>query len=218
MSPAVLFDLDGTLVSFNFDVKGSRQALLEELSRRGFDVSGFNLTLPTQDILDGAMSQVADGRVERDFAPVRAALYSILDAFELEGSQKSVPFGDTLETLQELARRGVRLAVVTNSGRTATIALLKRHDLLGCFEFVLTRDDVERLKPDPDGLMKALAMLSLPASDAIFVGDSVLDIQAAKRAGLKVISVATGNYTAEKLRAGGADTVIGRMSELPEVI
>lgn len=218
MARAVIFDLDGTLVSFNFDVRGSRKALLEELASRGFEVSGYDLTLPTQEILDGARRQIAAGEVQEDYKTVRNALYLILDAFEVEGSLKSVPFRDTRETLNELKRRKVRLAVVTNSGRTATMGLLGRSGMIDYFEFVLTRDDVEYLKPNPDGLLRAVSRLSLPAPSILFVGDSVLDILAAKRAGLKVVSVATGNYSAERLKAEGADIVLPRISDLPEVI
>lgn len=218
MARAVIFDLDGTLVSFNFDVRGSRKALLEELASRGFEVSGYDLTLPTQEILDGARRQIAAGEVQEDYKTVRNALYLILDAFEVEGSLKSVPFRDTKETLDELKRRKVRLAVVTNSGRTATMGLLGRSGMIDYFEFVLTRDDVEYLKPNPDGLLRAVSRLSLPAPSILFVGDSVLDILAAKRAGLKVVSVATGNYSAERLKAEGADIVLPRISDLPGVI
>ena len=218
MTRAVIFDLDGTLVSFHFDVQGSRRALLEELSRRGFGLSVSNLSLPTQEILDAAKRQVDSGVVRADFGEVRRVLYGILDEFELNGSQKSEPFSDTKETLGELKRSGTRLAVVTNSGRTATIALLRRTQLLDFFEFVLTRDDVDRIKPDPDGLLNAISRLELPPTEVLFVGDSVLDILAAKRAGLRVVSVATGNYTADRLRAEGADAVLSQISDLTRML
>ena len=145
---------------------------------------------------------------------MRRSIYLLLDRFELEGSKRSAPFDDTRPTLEELRRRGIKLAVVTNSGRLATTGLLTRYDLARYFEFVLTRDDVDHLKPHPDGLEKAVARLGLPSSRVVFVGDSVLDITAAKRAGLGVVSVATGNFRAEKLQAEGADVVLTRISEL----
>jgi len=218
MIRGVIFDLDGTLVTFNFDVHGSRSALLGELTRRGFDVSGLALSLPTQEIVDEARRQVASGRVAADFDALKQALYTILDAFEAEGGRKSAPFPDTRATLEELRRMSVRLALVTNSGRAATLRLLGRYDLADYFEFVLTRDDVESLKPNPDGLARAVARLSLPRSSLVCVGDSVLDIRAAKVAGLKIVSVSTGNYPPQTLRAEGADEVIGSISDLPQIL
>lgn len=192
--------------------------MMDELARRGFNMSGLALTAPTQEILDAARRQIAAGNVNEDYEGVKKALYLILDDFETRGSQKSVPFSDTVETLNELKRRGVRLAVVTNSGRSATMGILDRHRLTSYFEFVLTRDDVERLKPDPDGLARAVSRFSLPASSILFVGDSALDILAARRAGLKMVSVATGNYGADRLRAEGAEIVVSSISELTAII
>ena len=218
MPVAAIFDIDGTLVTFRFDVQGTRRALIQELSARGFDVGGLGLTSPTQQILDSARDQVSSGKVAADFPEVRRRIFTILDQFELDSVASSSVFPGTREMLEYLKSKSVRLAVVTNSGRKAASDALRRSGLNTCFEFVLTRDDTDAMKPRPEGLVKAVSILGLDSDAVYYVGDSPYDISAAKAAGLKVVSVATGNYSVERLRHEGADYVIPSVSELPSLL
>jgi phosphoglycolate phosphatase len=216
--PAVLFDVDGTLVTFEFDVPGAKKALVEELAKMGVDTSGLSLTSPIQTIIDAAKVKVQGGKAGADFAPLRRRLYSILDDFEVDSSSKSSMFPGTKKTLLYLRSRSVRLAVFTNSGRRAAYSLLRRGRILECFDFILTREDVDTMKPSPAGILKAVERFSLPKEEVCYVGDGIFDITAAKAAGLKVVSVATGNYTPERLRQEGADFVISSLEELPGIL
>jgi HAD superfamily hydrolase (TIGR01549 family) len=218
MIGAAIFDLDGTLVTFNFDVKGSRRAMLQELARSGFDSSGLELSAPTQEILDAVKQQTLSGRMPIEFGVVRQRLFSILDEFEAEGSKLSRPFEGTKTALEKLRKNDVRLALLTNSGRAATSALLSRYRLAGYFEFVLTRDDVQDLKPSPSGIFQAVARFGLHGSRVYYVGDSVLDVIAAKKAGVSMVAVASGNYRSERLRAEGAKYVLDAISDLPGLL
>ncbi|HEY6282749.1 MAG TPA: HAD family hydrolase [Nitrososphaerales archaeon] len=216
MPVGAIFDLDGTLVTFRFDVQGTRKALLDEMTARGFETASLGLATPTQQIIDAARSQAPKGRPEA-FEELRVRIYAILDGFELESAATANVFPGTRESLDFLKAKGVRLAVLTNSGRKAALETLRRAGLLDCFEFVLTRDETETMKPRPEGLLKATSMLGLPADSVYYVGDSPYDIAAARDAGIKVVSVATGNYSAEHLREEGADSVISSIAELRDV-
>lgn len=218
MTLGILFDLDGTLVTFNFDVQGSRKAVLAELSKLGFDTSGLSLTSPTQMVIDAAKAQVAAGSVKADFERVKKRLYSILDDFELESGKSVTAFPGAKEVLASLRSKSAKLAVLTNSGRRASSRILERSSLSGFFDFVLTRDDVDAMKPRPEGLSQAVSLFALPKEKVVYVGDSPYDIMAAKAAGLKVISVATGNHRIERLRSEGADEVVGSLAELPRTL
>ena len=216
MPVGAIFDLDGTLVTFRFDVQGTRKALIDELTERGFETAGLGLATPTQQIIDAARSQAPRGRPGA-FEELRVRIYAILDRFELESVATANVFPGARESLDSLRAKGVRLAVLTNSGRKAALETLRIAGLLDCFEFVLTRDDTETMKPRPEGLLKAISMLGLPADSVYYVGDSPYDIAAAKEAGIKVVSVATGNYSIEHLRDKGADRVISSITELHDV-
>jgi pyrophosphatase PpaX len=212
MAVAAIFDVDGTLVTFHFDVRGARRALIDELTTKGFD-----LATPIQKILDSAEAQ-APLKGERAYHEFRQLAYSIIDRFEEANTASATPFPGTRNELERLRSRGVRLAVLTNSGRKAASEVLRRAGLQDLFEFVLTRDDTATMKPRPEGLRKALSMLGLPAAQVFYVGDSPYDIVAAKLAGLRVISVATGHYSEDSLRNEGADYVISSISQLAEVL
>ncbi len=217
MAVAAVFDLDGTLVTFNLDIQEWRRVLLDVLSKRGFDTGGLGLTTPTQEILDHARSQVVPERPEA-YESLRREAFSVLDRLESEGVASASVFPDTVDTLRYLKSKGVRLCVLTNSGRKAASESLKKAGLSSFFEFVLTRDDTETMKPRPEGLLKAVAMLGLPAAETFYVGDSRYDVMAAKQAGVRSVAVATGNYTVETLKGMGADFAITSISQLPTAL
>ena len=216
MPVAAIFDLDGTLVTFEFDIREWRRVLIGLMRERGFSTEGVDDGTPTQQVLDFARGQVAvdPGRFER----LRSEAFLTLDSLELRGVASSSVFPGTAEVLKSLRSKGVRLCVLTNSGRAAAYQSLRKSGLLEFFEFVLTRDDTETMKPRPEGVLKAVAMLGVTPGQACYVGDSRYDIMAAKQAGAVSVGVATGTYDAERLRKEGADFVIERLADLPAVL
>jgi len=217
MAVAAIFDLDGTLVTFELDIREWRKVIIDAMNRRGFDTSGLGPTTPTQQVLDSAKAQVPPSEIER-YESLRREAFSILDSLELEGAKAASVFPGADFVLRRLRSKGFRLALLTNSGRAAASLSLTKWGLDGFFEIVLTRDDIEAMKPRPEGLTKAARMLGVPPGEAYYVGDSLYDVIAAKRAGMKSVAVATGNYTADRLRSEGADYVISALTELPQVL
>lgn len=188
------------------------------MSVRGFDTGGLGLATPTQSIIDAAYGQVSQGRNQSDFDSLRRRFYEILDGFELASVQSTSAIPGAFDSLTYLKSKGVRLAVLTNSGRKAAASALSNAGLEGFFEFVLTRDDTDSMKPRPDGLKKGASLLGLPPGSIFYVGDSPLDVLAAKSAGLRVISVATGNYSEEWLKSEGADFVVPSLRGLAAIL
>jgi len=217
MGVAAIFDIDGTLVAFKFDAQACRRALIAELNARGVNTSGLTLTTPTQVILDAAKDRMME-KGSGAYEQYRAKVFSILDEFELENIDATIPFPGVRDSLLYLKSKGVRLAVLTNSGRKASSQSIKRAELGDCFEFVLTREDTDEMKPSPQGLEQAVSMLSLSKEEVYYVGDSTFDVIAAKRAGVKMVAVTTGSYSAERLRSEGADIVVPSVSDLPQVL
>jgi HAD superfamily hydrolase (TIGR01509 family) len=217
MTVAAIFDLDGTLVTFKLDIREWRKVIIDVMNRRGFDTSGLELTTPTQQILDSAKAQAPASDLGR-YEGLKQEAFSILDSMELEGAKSSSVFPGVDGVLRLLKSRGVRLGLLTNSGRAAASLTLTRWGLEGFFELVLTRDEIEAMKPRPEGLTKAVSMLGVRADQAYYIGDSLYDVIAAKGAGVKSVAVSTGNYTEERLRSGGADYVIPAIDELPKVL
>ena len=217
MAVAAIFDIDGTLVAFRFDAQACRKALIDELGARGVSTAGLTLAMPTQEILDAAKERM-QGNGLKEYEDYRRSAFSILDRFELQNIDATIPFPAVRDSLVYLKSKGVRLAILTNSGRKAASLSIRRAEIGDCFEFVLTREDTDTMKPRPEGLEKAVSMLSLPRAGVYYIGDSTFDVIAAKRAGVKMVAVATGSYSAERLRSEGADHVISSVKDLPAVL
>jgi phosphoglycolate phosphatase len=219
-----LFDLDGTLIALRADGSAFRKAASAELRRSGFQVddilhiSGRNYV---QDLLDHAKSQIEQGLVKDDYAKVKERTYRALDALEMgwiEGSHVLPGVTETLSALKSSRGDALKLAVLTNSGRPATNYAMDKFGLGKYMDGCFTRDDLPVMKPRPEGVRAAVRSLSLAPSEVIFVGDSRVDILAAKGAGILMVSVPTGGHDLEALRKESPDHAIGSMLELEPLL
>lgn len=207
------------MVSLKVDGERLRAVTSSELAKFGFDTSFVKEgNLYTQDIIDRAKIMADTGLVNVDFSVVRASLNKALDELEMDWNQKAEPIPKVGELLTHLKANSIKLATLTNSGRVPSEWLLRKHDLFDYFDFTLTRDDVPAMKPRADGMFIAVSRMGLPLESVVYVGDSVIDVKAAKTAGLKVASVVSGRYTAERLYQEGADYVLSSLSDVSELI
>ena len=219
MYRGLIFDVDGTLVTLKVDRDKLHTRTMSELNELGFDTTKLeNSYRYTQDAIDWARAEVESGRVKVDFRVVRSRLNHALDELELEWNAQAEPIAGTTDVLVKLRSSSVRLATLTNSGRAPSDWLLKKYGLHSYFDFTLTRDDVEAMKPRSDGMLKAIELMEFPKDELLYVGDSVIDVLAAKGAGLKIASVITGRYTAERLRGEGSDYILDSLSGLVDLV
>ena len=120
--------------------------------------------------------------------------------------------------MHQLRQMKKKIVIVTNNGRLGTDRTLERLNLLGILDAVVTRDDVDELKPDPGIVFKALNLASAKADEAVFVGDSVIDIKAAKAASVRCVAVPTGPFPATRLLQEEPDFIVSSLSEVPELV
>jgi HAD superfamily hydrolase (TIGR01509 family) len=123
------------------------------------------------------------------------------------------PVDGALGALEALAGRGWTLGLVTSS--SGELPFLDRWGVRAAFSAIVRRDDVKRIKPDPEPLLLALERLRLGAGDVVHVGDTPLDVRAGLAAGLPTIGVLTGAGTEPQLREAGAEEVLGSLADLP---
>lgn len=116
--------------------------------------------------------------------------------------------------LDELASKGIKMATVTNKGSRGVQHAFNMFDLGKYFEIAVTADDVLRGKPDPEGIFTTLEHLGVDAEDALFVGDSLNDIVAAKDAGVKSVLVGWTFFNKDHYTGFGADYVIDKPIDL----
>ena len=214
---AVIFDLDGTLVEFKFDIKASRRAMIAWLCSQGFSVDGLTDETKTKYIYDEADHQCNDNGAG-NLAAVRKHLSSILDSFEFRAFEEAKAFPESIGVLQRLNDRGVICALVTNGGRAPASQVLSKFGFDKYLSSVITRDEVRSLKPDPEGVLKTLSFLKIRADQAVFVGDSTIDIEAAKKAGVLSVALANGMYRPGPLAARAPDYLIAGIGDVEKIV
>jgi HAD superfamily hydrolase (TIGR01509 family) len=109
------------------------------------------------------------------------------------------PFPRTRELLTAMREAGLRLAVATSADKEELEPLLERAGASDLIQHKASSDDAESSKPDPDIVHAALRRLGLPKSDAVMIGDTPYDVEAATRAGIPIIAFRSGGWDGEAL-------------------
>jgi phosphoglycolate phosphatase len=210
---AVLFDFDGTLVHLNIDFAQMRagvEAILPQYDLHvGASASRYTLELveecvKTLTVRDGGETAAA---FRRD---AEAAIIAVeVGAADEAGIHQGVP-----ELLRWLRVEGVRVGIVTRNCRAAVDRILDRNRLV--YDILLTRDDVELVKPDPEHLLAALRALEVEPGHALMVGDHPMDVRAGRLAGIRTVAVLTGYSPAERFAPESPDLILEQVGALAE--
>ena len=206
--PVVLFDLDGTVIDSGAIILASMRHAAETVV--GGEWSDAELMKAVGGPgLEAQMVALDPDRVDELVRIYRAHNEPLHDTLEYCGNIDVV--------LAELLERGHRLGIVTAKRRVTVELAFAKLPLEHLFEVVVGGDETARHKPDPAPLLLALERLGASAEDAVYVGDSPFDMQAARAAGVYAIGVSWGRiHTADKLLE--ADVVIDRPEELLELV
>ena len=113
---------------------------------------------------------------------------------------------------------GLRLGCVTNKAERFTLELLERTGFGATFDVVVCGDQVARKKPDPMALLLACERLELDPREALFIGDSVNDVQAARAAGAPVWCVPYGYNEGRPAASLPCDRIVASLAEAAELI
>lgn len=116
--------------------------------------------------------------------------------------------------LQTLKQNGIRLAVLSNKPHAQTVKVVKEIFGDGVFDYVSGQQEGMKRKPAPDGVWHIMEVLGAEASQCLYVGDSEVDIETGKNAGLKTISVTWGFRSEEELKKAKAEIMIDSPAEL----
>ena len=120
--------------------------------------------------------------------------------------------------IEALREGGIRLGIVSTKYRRRINEILEREALLHGFQVVIGGEDVEQHKPHPQGLLEALARLECSLASAVYVGDSVVDAELAKRAGVPLIVVLSGVTPRDHFDSYEPVAVLENVSELPKFL
>lgn len=121
---------------------------------------------------------------------------------------------DAREVVETLHRREVHMAVATNKLGRFSRTIFEHFGMEKYFGIIVGDGDVSENKPNPEMLYYAMSHIGVEKEDTVFVGDSVIDIQTAKNAGLKIFSVPTGNTTRKDLEKAQPTVLLDRLLDL----
>ena len=208
MLPAAILDIDGTLVDTNY-----QHALAWYRAFRQHDE-----LLPIWRIHrhigmggDQLVEALCGGEVEQqkgdDIRTAEKALYLAL-------IEEVEPLQGARELIADLKQRGHAVVLASSAKQNEVEHYLELLDARELADGWTSSADVEATKPEPDLVQAAVEKAG--GGDAVMVGDSTWDCEAAKRAGLETVAVLTGGFSAAELEEAGAVAVYGSIEELRE--
>jgi phosphoglycolate phosphatase len=188
----VMFDLDGTLID---SVPDLAAAVDQMLLARGLPAAGIERVrnwvgngarVLVRRALAGDLEHAAVS--EADAEP---ALELFLQLYA-DNHSLTVLYPGVRETLKWLKQQGVEMALITNKPERFVAPLLDQLRIGRYFRWIIGGDTLPQQKPDPAALLQVLQLAEVPASEALFVGDSCSDVQAAKAAGILCVAMSYG--------------------------
>ncbi|MBM7713868.1 pyrophosphatase PpaX [Bacillus thermophilus] len=205
----ILFDLDGTLLDTNELIVTSYLHTFEQFFPGRFkreDVMPF-LGPPLYDAFESVDPDKAEEMVKiyRDFNMEKHDLL----VREFEG---------VFETIRTLHENDMKMAIVSTKIRKTVVKGLKLTGLDQFFDVIITLDDVEKAKPDPEPLLKALGALESEPHEAIMIGDNYHDILGGKNAGTFTCGVAWSLKGKDYLEQFHPDFMLKKMPDLLDIV
>ncbi len=212
MIDTILFDFDGTLMDTTDVIMGSWQHTFMTLTGREGDVEKIYRTFG--EILEDSMAKMFPD-------------YDTDEAVEIYRSYHRKNFGDRIKVfpgmkqlLADLKSKGVKTAVVTSRAKVTTIEGLEHYGLFEYIDALVTCDDTDKHKPDPEPVNIALKKLSSKPENALMIGDSKFDIMCARNAGVKSVLVGWQlALTPEEINGeSGPDYIIEKAEEILDFV
>ena len=210
---AVIFDMDGTILDTLEDLKNSVNHALRsyKLPERSSEEIRSFLGNGMVRLIHSAVPEGTDAETEAAVLAAHKAYYPDHCA------EKTKPYPGICELLAELRNAGIKTAVVSNK-RDENVKTLVRTYFDGLFTVAVgARDGVAR-KPSPELVEIALAELGIEKEEAVYVGDSDVDVATATGAGLRMVTVLWGFRDREELIASGAEIFAENTDQLKECL
>lgn len=213
MRKTLLFDLDGTLLNTLKDLQISTN----------FALNTYNYAEKSLEEIRNSVGNGLRMLIRRSLpanaedATVDAVLQTMKEYYRLHCHDETKPYPGVPELLARLRAEGCRMAIVSNKA-DAMVQELQRVFFPDTITVSIGESNGIRRKPAPDMVFAALRLLGSDGSDAAYIGDSQVDIETAKNAGLPCLSVAWGFRTPRDLFTAGAERVCLTTSELYDAI
>jgi phosphoglycolate phosphatase len=209
---AVLIDLDGTLLDTIADLAAAANAALADLGQAPRPLATMSTFVGkgVEVLMHRALTGELDGRADPD--RFERGIDAFHHHYELINGRHAELYPGVLEGLEAMRAMGLQLACVTNKPQSFSEALLERTGLAGYFQLVLGGDALPRKKPDPMPLLHACERFGVAPAEALMIGDSTNDAQAARAAAMPVFIVPYGYNEGRDPRSIDADAIVDSLA------
>ena len=217
---AVLFDLDGTLLDTVADIAAALNRALAEQALGSLSVSEVRPLIGrgVPVLIERALRHLGAPGTPPSAARLLERFHVHYQRLEAEAALTAQPYTGVAAGLGGLYAAGLKLAVVTNKPGAAARALLERQRLARWIGAVVGGDSGLPRKPDPAPLLKACEQLGASPQQALMVGDSLVDVQAARAARMPVVCVPYGYNEGNDPRTLPCDAFVESVAELPALL
>ena len=215
MKSYVIFDLDGTLLKTIDDLANATNHALREL---GFPTHG--LWVYPNMVGNGVMRLIEralpdDARTEKN---IKDALAAFKAYYNDHCCDDTVPYPGIPELLEDLSARGINLAVTSNKYQEAVTKIVNHYFPDANFRAILGNVDGMPRKPDPSIVFKALTMCPTPKDEVLYVGDSGVDMDTARRACVESVGVSWGFRSIHELKEAYADHIVSTQAQIADLV
>ena len=216
---AVVFDLDGTIASFNVDYKAVRAEVRSFLIREGLPASILSINESIFEMLKKTeIFMKNNGKSEKAFMDIRAKASEIAENYELEAAKTTSLLPGILEILKALKKMNLKIGLCTINSEKSTNYILKRFAIAEFFDAVTPRDGVKYVKPNVEHLEATLKALGVNPEETMVVGDGVSDMKCARELNAIAVGLPTGVSSPKELVNSGANYFITSITDLPTLI
>ncbi len=200
---AAIWDLDGTLLNTLDDLAASTNAALTENGLPTHTVDEVRMFVGNGigKLIERA---VPDGRDNPKFQAVYDAFVAHYGAHSRDHTK---PYDGILPMLDALAAKGVKLAIVSNKIDFAVKALSRDYFPGNRMQVAMGDDPSRRRKPAPDSVLEAMRQMGVTREETVYVGDSDVDVETARNAGVTCCAVSWGFRSVESLKDAGAEQI-----------
>ncbi|RXV67661.1 HAD family hydrolase [Burkholderia stabilis] len=210
---AVIFDFDLTLADSSAAIIECTEYALQQLGVAGATSAqiGAVIGLPLHEMFRSLTGETDPARADA------FARHFVARADEIMVHGTRI-YPEVPPLLSRLREQGLAVAIVSSKFRYRIDAILALNGLQSLVDVLIGGEDVQRHKPDPEGIELALARLGLPAAAAIYVGDHAVDAQAAERAGVPFVGAVSGMTSFDAWARAGKQAVTAHIGELAAIV
>ncbi len=214
---AVLFDLDGTLLNTLADIARAMNTALAERNLPTHEVDAYRLMVGSG--LEELARRAVPAQTRADERAVAELALRLREEYGRHPVDLTRPYEGVPELIAELrAREALPLAVLSNKAGALVREIVGRFFSADDFAVVRGLEDGVPAKPDPTSALDVASRIGVAPHAVVYLGDSDVDVQTARNAGMHAVGAGWGFRGAEELRTAGADEVIAHPLDLPDLL